>query len=159
VLVELFPGVAELFVDIGPRRLSGNERRAWAELEKIHCYQVLFKRSTGRYAFTLKELYEKESLHKPNINMHGERVYRAYLYKLYLSNDNRNWCAYAWPIEYDVTGTHTYFTCTNYPGIKVYATDNKHYSGPGKGPKVGDAYKGKPFESEIDTSKWKLLPD
>ncbi len=82
----------------------------------------------------------------------------GYIYKIYIplnpDDAEKYWCAYAWPAKKFSKEFVTYFV--NEKG-HIYYVNTKKHEGLGNGPKVGDAYKGEPFKSEVDTTKWKLV--
>ena len=91
---------------------------------------------------------------------HGEVLRSGYYYRVFLAGSNgqgigepregfsdqsgldpdlteTTWCMYAWPEEYGVTGTRTFVTNQ---GGDVLSTDDRRYSGSGKGPPADAAF-------------------
>ena len=88
------------------------------------------------------------------------KVHEFYLVKVYAPEDvslrEEAWCAVAWPAKYDRSTKYTIAAATPYVGKRlrsdgiVYAwTQDRRYSGWGKGPTLEDVFVGEPFKSNL----------
>jgi hypothetical protein len=91
----------------------------------------------------------------------GEGKVRGfYLVKIYTPEDaalrEEAWCAVAWPAKYDRNTKYTIAAATPFVGKRLrsdgiaYAwTQDRRYSGWGKGPTLKDVFVGEPFKSNL----------